>query len=244
MKEFEDLTGRKFGLLTVVKFLQPDERFHNGKLKSDRTWECVCECGSKINVSAWALKNGNTKSCGCYRKAKLKENQRKATHGKTNTLLYRTWDGIKKRCYNKNANNYENYGGRGIKMCDEWKSDFQAFYIWAMNNGYKKELTIDRIDVNGNYCPENCRWVDIFQQASNKRKSIRNKSGYVGISYSETEKRKKRWCSRISIKHKIIRLGWYFTQKEALEARNKYIIDNGLDYPIQEYKGEIGGVNN
>ena len=163
-------------------------------------------------------------------------------HDLTNTHLYDTWSHMKGRCENPKTVQYEYYGGRGIKVCDEWKNDFMAFYNWALSNGYKKELTIDRIDVNGNYCPENCRWVDIFQQASNKRKSIRNKSGYVGISYSETEKRKKRWCSRISIKHKIIRLGWYFTQKEALEARNKYIIDNGLDYPIQEYKGEIGSL--
>lgn len=172
MNMFEDLTGQKFGMLKVVRFLQPEERFHNGMLKPDRAWECVCECGNKINVAAWKLKNGNTKSCGCYRKSKLKENQRKATHGKTNTLLYRTWDGIKKRCYNKSANNYDNYGGRGIKMCDEWKHDFQEFYDWSIKNGYKKGLSIDRIDVNGNYEPLNCRWVTPKEQARNKRETI------------------------------------------------------------------------
>lgn len=193
---FEDLTGQKFGMLKVVRFLKPEERFYNGKLKSDRVWECVCECGNKINVATWKLKNGNTKSCGCYRKEKLKENQIDATHGKTNTLLYRTWDGMKKRCYNKNDNNYENYGGRGIKMCDEWKNNFQAFYTWAINNGYKKELSIDRIDVDGNYEPSNCRWATAKEQSRNRRdtlyveyngekRTLIEVSEEVGISYGK-----------------------------------------------------------
>ena len=196
MNMFEDLTGKKFGMLKVVRFLKPEERFYNGKLKSDRVWECVCECGNKINVATWKLKNGNTKSCGCYRKEKLKENQIDATHGKTNTLLYRTWDGMKKRCYNKNANNYENYAGRGIKMCDEWKNNFQAFYTWAINNGYKKELSIDRIDVDGNYEPSNCRWATAKEQSRNRRdtlyveyngekRTLIEVSEEVGISYGK-----------------------------------------------------------
>lgn len=150
--------------------------------------------------------------------------------------LYYIWGKMKFRCCNPKYCHYEYYGGRGIKVCDEWKKDFMAFYNWAMCHGYEKSLTIDRIDVNGNYCPENCRWVTKQIQSINRRKFKKNKSGYVGI-YKDPDCY--RWCSSIRFNRKSIHLGSFKTQKEALAARNNYIIAHGLPYAIQEYIGEI-----
>lgn len=158
--------------------------------------------------------------------------------------LHRIWYGMKQRCYNKNCPAYKYYGGRGIKICDEWLNDCDNFYDWAMNNGFdpklsKKECSIDRIDVNGNYEPNNCRWVNSHVQGANKRKSSSNISGYTGLYYVPRALLRKKWKAEIVINYKRYGLGFYATQKEALAARNQYIIDNNLDYPVQEYVGEI-----
>lgn len=149
------------------------------------------------------------------------------------------WHHIQERCYNIKCKDYYNYGKRGIKVCDEWLKSFENFYIWAIINGYEEGLTLDRIDVNEGYYPENCRWVDRIKQNINRRLFKSNTSGYKGICY---KKNLNKWQSYIVVKTNHIYLGIYDTQKEALEARNKYIIDNGLDYPIQEYKGEISSL--
>lgn len=154
--------------------------------------------------------------------------------------LYYIWGNMKFRCYSPKHCHYEYYGGRGIKVCDEWKSDFMAFYDWAISHGYEESLTIDRIDVNGNYCPENCRWVTKQIQSINRRKFKKNKSGYVGV-YKKPGCH--RWCSTISFNKKSVHLGSFKTQKEALAARNNYIIMHGLPYVIQEYIGETHVLN-
>lgn len=154
--------------------------------------------------------------------------------------INRIWHHMKERCYNINCKDYYNYGGRNIKVCDEWLKSFENFYIWAIISGYKNNLSIDRININGNYEPDNCRWVTSTQQNINRRKFKSNTSGYIGIYYRINLKR---WLSTIVINKKQIYLGLYFTQKEALKVRNNYIIEHNLNYPIQEYKGEISSVN-
>ena len=150
-----NLTGKQFGSLIVVK---EAERRNN-----HRRWFCKCSCGKYVIKVQEDLLDGSSYSCGClYKKGK---------HGKRNTRLYKIWDSMKQRCNNENHTRYKNYGGRGIKVCDEWnnKNDgFINFYNWAIQNGYKDNLTIDRIDVNGNYCPENCQWITNQEQQENK----------------------------------------------------------------------------
>lgn len=169
----KDLTGETFDRLTVVKFSH-----RNGTSNRYRYfWECVCECGEKVVRRADSLTGKGVKSCGCYRKEKLAENNFKIknprkSHGKTNTRLYKIYSKMKERCYNANYPEYYLYGGRGISVCEEWLSDFMVFYDWANANGYDRKLSIDRIDSDGNYEPENCRWADNYTQGNNKRNNI------------------------------------------------------------------------
>lgn len=157
---YEDLTGRKYGLLTVKGMV--------GVINSRRIWHCVCECGNHKNIREDSLKK-YTKSCGCQIQAKAKEKGRGVTHGKSHTRLYSIWAGMKARCYNPHDTGYKYYGGRGIKVCAEWFDGFEAFYEWAMQNGYTDDLTLDRIEVNGNYEPSNCRWTTRKIQRLNQR---------------------------------------------------------------------------
>lgn len=161
----QNLVGKKFGRLTVI------ERAENGK-HGDSRWLCLCECGNSKVILGSHLKRGKIRSCGCFQKEFLEKCRTK--HGKRHTKLYGIWAGIKRRCYNKNEKTYKHYGGRGIKMCDEWLNNFEEFYKWAMENGYsdkanKYQCTIDRINNNDDYKPSNCRWVDQKKQNSNKR---------------------------------------------------------------------------
>ena len=157
-----DLTGKRFGRLLVL-----EKCGHIGKYIA---WKCKCACGNETIVAVNNLQNGSTNSCGCL--AKELSSARRKTHGLTNTTLHKTWKNIKTRCYNPNCQKYKNYGGKGILMCDEWLNDFNSFYEWSIKNGWKDGLTIDRIDVDGNYEPSNCRWVDWKTQQRNKSNNI------------------------------------------------------------------------
>lgn len=161
----EDLTGRKFGRLTVIEF--------SHKEKNGVYWKCRCDCGNVKAIKAYSLKSGASKSCGCYNKEPARGLNYK--HGKTNTRLYRIWKNMKERCGNPSNNHYESYGGRGITVCGEWddtKNGFIAFYNWAISHGYAENLTLERKDVNGNYCPENCCWITLTEQQRNKRNNV------------------------------------------------------------------------
>lgn len=155
----KDLTGMKFNRLTVMC------RVENSKTGQSR-WKCKCDCGNESVVTGSRLTNGIIKSCGCLSREKLIE--RNYRHGLTKTRLYHTWCDMKDRCYNANKPKYKNYGFRGITVCDEWLHDFKAFYDWSIANGYNDILTIDRIDVDKGYSPDNCRWADNKTQANNK----------------------------------------------------------------------------
>lgn len=154
-----DLTGQRFGRLTVLEFVPTEDN------KSH--WKCKCDCGKIITVCGYNIENENTTSCGCLKKETTSRMFK--THGFSKTRLYRIWTSMKKRCYNLKNSEYDNYGKRGIRMCSSWRDDFQVFYDWAMANGYDDSLTIDRIDVNKGYSSDNCRWADAKTQARNKR---------------------------------------------------------------------------
>lgn len=161
-----DLTGNKYGRLHV-EGLETRIKYPSGK--TEQLWNCVCDCGNRVIVRGTDLKSGHTKSCGCLRKEKT--SRLHSTHKLTNTRLYRIWIGIKNRCLNEKQPSYEYYGKRGISICDEWKESFESFNDWANKTGYSNKLTIERIDVNGDYCPENCKWILPSEQYSNRTDS-------------------------------------------------------------------------
>ena len=135
-------------------------------------WLCKCDCGNEVRTSTTHLRKGHVKSCGCYsHDLTSKRNKDNARHGVSRTRLYREWAMMKQRCYKKEHKSYADYGGRGIKICDEWLVS-DNFFEWAISNGYADNLTIDRIDVNGNYEPSNCRWVTMKEQIRNRRNTV------------------------------------------------------------------------
>ena len=162
-----NLLNQKFGRLTVIS----QEQSKYGKT----IWKCVCDCGNITTVTSTNLNCGRIKSCGCIRKEQI--TKRNITHNQRRTKLYEVWKTMKQRCYNPKNSSYQNYGQRGITICNEWLNSFEAFYDWSYDNGYCIEnqddeihkLTLDRINVNGNYEPSNCRWVDRKAQANNTR---------------------------------------------------------------------------
>lgn len=178
MGSFKDLTGRTYGRLTVIKHAGFDRW-------GSSMWECKCICGNTLIVRGSSLtgKRNNSRSCGCYHKDAVTK------HGMYETRVYRIWSAMKSRCNSPQNINYPNYGGRGIKVCDEWY-DFNQFMKWAYSSGYKDFLTLDRINVNGNYSPSNCRWADAKTQANNRRNNNKIKVGGIEMTFTQLAREK------------------------------------------------------
>lgn len=193
-KPKENLVGRTFGKLKVLDFA-PRENFKR------ITYVCQCECGNIVNVAGSRLRSGHTKSCGCWNKS----HPPNKTHGLSRTRLYEIHRSMIQRCHYQKAINYKDYGGRGIEVCKEWRESFENFYNWAINNGYEEHLTIDRIDVNSNYEPSNCRWKDYYFQENNRRNN--RKILFRGEIHTVAE-----WCRILGYKpttiHSRIAHGW------------------------------------
>ena len=167
MSAVKNMVGQRFGRLTVIR----QEGFTNGRVAK---WLCLCDCGKERIIDGSSLRRGYSKSCGCLRDEI--ESKIHSTHRKTKTKLYNVWTHMIQRCYNPSHTAYKRYGGRGISVCDEWRNDFMRFYEWAMANGYDEnapfhQCTIDRIDNDKGYSPDNCRWVDAKTQNNNKSNS-------------------------------------------------------------------------
>lgn len=197
----ENLVGKKIGRWTVIEeteaFRQP-----SGHLRYK--YLCRCDCGTEHIINGQTLQSGRALSCGCL--TKELNASRMTTHGMYKTRIYKIWEGMKSRCDNPHNDRYKNYGGRGIDICDSWRKDFLNFYEWAINNGYKDNLTIDRIDVNGDYEPNNCKWSTPKEQANN-RTNNRN------ITYDGKTLTLSQWADLLGINsyvlyHRIVSRKW------------------------------------
>lgn len=200
MSKVNDLTGRRFGRLTVVERAGSNAR-------GRATWLCLCDCGRTLVVAGTDLLQRQT-SCGCQRSEFLSafNVETKTTHGMRHTRLYKEWLSMKNRCYCENWEDYGNYGGRGIEVCSEWRNGFEAFRDWALANGYRDDLTLDRVNVNGNYGPSNCRWATRKQQANNTRRSLY-------LEFNGEVKTAKEWADELGLNYntlysRITTKGW------------------------------------
>ena len=180
-------------------------------------------CGNNFRADTYDINRLYIKSCGCYHKRRASETNK--THGLGYTRLYIIWSTLKGRVLNPKNKAYKNYGGRGITLCDEWL-DVQNFYDWAMSNGYSDELSIDRIDNDGNYCPENCRWTTQTIQTRNQRIYKNNSSGFKGVCFV---KDKNKYKSYITVDKNRVFLGYFPTAEDGAIAYNNYIIENNLE---------------
>lgn len=197
LRDYEDMTGKNFNRWTVISLSHIKKRIY--------MWNCVCECGNKGIVSSSSLKGGQSKSCGCYKIQRTIEYFTK--HGESNaneSLEYKTWCGIKERCFNVTLKAYKDYGGRGITVCDRWLNSFENF-LADMGRKPTPQHSIDRIDNNGNYEPSNCRWATRIEQSRNRRSNV--KIFYNGMCKSASE-----WAEILNIKAGTIlgrkKMGW------------------------------------
>lgn len=180
--------GNVYGRLRVISITDS---------KNNRArWLCECSCGKKTIVDGSSLRRGDIKSCGCLKNELTSKRFKK--HGLKNHKLYGVRIKFISRCYNNNDKDYKNYGGRNIKVCKEWRNDFKTFYDWSLNNGYKEGLTIERIDVNGNYSPNNCKWIHNSEQSLNWRRSLK-------FTYKNETKDIRYFSNKYNIKYNTLR---------------------------------------
>lgn len=211
--------GQKYGRLTVIAY----ERVKRKTGKTEIRWIVRCECGTLKSVRPYKLIIGNTLSCGCHkREATIEHNKvAKTKHGArksgSSSRLYNIWHGMKQRCYCDTCKDYANYGARGISICDEWLNDYSAFRDWSLAHGYADDLSIDRIDYNGSYSPDNCRWENSVTQCRNRRNNRR-------IFYKGKERTIAEISSMCGINydalHMRIKNGWSIEDATAIPLRN------------------------
>lgn len=217
-KPKDDLSGQRFNHLTVVRWLYPEERRNKRNI-----WLCKCDCGKEVQLPKNKLVAGFTKSCGCMKAERMGNLNKKYRYN--DRRLYEVYMAMLERVNKPNSSSYKNYGARGIRVCDEWsgKFGFDVFAEWAYANGYdanakRGECTIDRKDVDGDYCPENCRWITNKEQANNRRNNVR-------ITYKGETRTIREWSNILNIPY-----GYLYSR---LRMRN---INNTLDYVISEYE--------
>lgn len=210
---FIDMSGKTYGRLFVFSY--------NGTKNRKSQWLCRCICGNEVVVDGYRLRTGKTKSCGCLSKECSKI--RATKHGLSGSKLYFLHNSMIQRCYNKNSTEYKNYGGRGIRVCDEWKGrvGFLNFYEWAIFNGYSEKLTLDRIDVNGNYEPNNCRWATQKEQMNNTRFNFL-------VEFNGEIHTLKEWSEKVEIPyktlHKRLKSGWEVNRAFCTpKMKNQYV---------------------
>lgn len=213
-RHYKDITGQKFERLTVIEFVGVNP------VGRSALWKCKCECGNDVVVRGTNLRNGVTKSCGCllkeYYRNKPKSSAEKTalantTHGCTHDRLFKIWTSMRSRCRNSKTPAYKWYGAKGVRVCKEWDESYLAFKKWAYANGYDDtapmhHCSIDRIDVNGDYCPENCRWADVKTQAENKT-TVRMIE-YNGEKHSIAEWARIYGVHRDTLRWRLNKLGW------------------------------------
>lgn len=209
MGKFRDLSVKEVGRLLVLSLNREKSNTRR------KYWNCKCSCGNLKIISSDSLLSGKSKSCGCLRKEILTELHK--THGATNTREYNSYHDMKKRCLNSNTGQYINYGGRGIRICGSWLESFENFYA-DMGSCPSDKHSIERVDVNGDYTPENCIWADSFTQAANRRTHKDNSSGRCGVSYIE---RLDKYQVNIGHNNKSIYLGVYSDFSQACKVREE-----------------------
>ena len=209
MTKLGDLTGQKLGRWLVLEYR---ECFN--KPPSHHRWLCQCDCGTVREVQDHTLRHGISKSCGCTRDKKLK------THGLSRSKIHNSWRAMKERCENTKNKRYSSYGGRGITYDLKWKT-FDGFYE-DMGDSHVDGLELDRIDVNGNYCKENCRWADQAEQCYNQRLRKDNKTGRTGVWFN---KKTGKYLAYIRFKNKRINLGYYSNFEDAVKVREEAEIE-------------------
>ena len=206
MRKPIDLTGKKFGKLLVIK---QSDLYKNNRI----LWVCKCDCGNEYLVRGQSLRSGKTTHCGCNRHKYLQDSDQNKIR------LRGIWRGMKGRCYNRNHRQYKNWGGRGIGVCVDWLNNFENFYNWAISNGYNEDLTLDRIDVDKNYGPDNCRWVTMKEQCSNKTNNII-------LSFKGETKTLPKWALEYDIPRRVL----------YRRLTDGWSVERALTTPVENYK--------
>lgn len=224
MIRIHDITGKRFGRLVAVERAEDAIIPKTGK-KVPR-YKCVCDCGNVKIIRKLSLTSGRTLSCGCFHKEQFGAMRRKHGYG-NKERLYKVWLDMKFHCFNPNCSHYKNYGGRGITICEEWKDDYGKFRSWCINNGYvedirdsgRNNLTIDRIDNDGNYSPDNCRWVTNKENCLNKQNTLTDSERFItcpicGSVFEVKKRNQQQTCSA--------KCGWKLRNRKCFLERDEY----------------------